>query len=92
MAKQINNLWLFDRNKILILDALYNCEVNNSICGCDLAEMLEIPKNLLSYHIKLLREKGFICEEKCGQKKNYKIVQEKKPEVVKILQAVALSE
>lgn len=91
MVEEIKNLWVFDRNKILILAALYKCERDSNVCGCDLTELLDIPKNLLSYHIRILREKGFITEEKCGQKKNYRIALPRQAEIIKILQAVELA-
>jgi ArsR family transcriptional regulator len=86
----MKNLWVFDKNKILILEKLYHCYQESDICGCDLVEELEIPKNLLSYHIKILREKGFVEEEPCGKKKNYTISEAKLGQVKNILAAVEL--
>jgi ArsR family transcriptional regulator len=86
----MKNLWVFDKNKLLILEALYNCKQDSDICGCDLVEELDIPKNLLSYHIKILRKKGFVDEEPCGKKKNYTLSENKIESVEKILQAVEI--
>lgn len=68
---EFKNLWLFDKNKLSILYVLLNCKEEENFCGCDLVEKLDIPKNLLSYHIKQLREAGLIGEKKCGRNKNY---------------------
>lgn len=88
----MKNLWVFDKNKILILEALYKCEKDNTICGCDLTDILDIPKNLVSYHVKILRENGLLTEEKCGQKKNYRLVSKQMPKIEKILRAVEIIE
>jgi ArsR family transcriptional regulator len=86
----MNNLWVFDENKLLILEALYKCKQDKQLCGCDLTDKLDIPKNLLSYHIKILRENGYVEEEKCGQKKNYFLADNKLDKIETILQAVEL--
>jgi ArsR family transcriptional regulator len=85
---EIKNLEIFDQNRIRILYTLYNCK--KDICGCDLVERLDIPKNLLSYHMKILRENGFVVEQKCGKRKIYKINQEKAGLVEKALDIVEL--
>ncbi|MDD3647538.1 MAG: ArsR family transcriptional regulator [Candidatus Dojkabacteria bacterium] len=72
----------------MILKSLYKCRDN--ICGCDLIEKLDIPKNLLSYHMKTLRDGGLIEEMRCGNRKNYVIRKEKVKFVRKILQVIEL--
>lgn len=84
----IKNLWIFDKNKLLILKALYKCK--DSVCGCDFREKLKIKKNLLSYHIKILKENGFVKEVKCGRKKEYSLVKEKEAKVKEILKCVEI--
>lgn len=79
---------LFNESKLMILKALYKCK--EDVCGCDLVEKLKIPKNLLSYHIKTLRESGFIEEKKCGKMKNYQITKENLDKVEEILKVVEL--
>jgi len=86
--KPIKNLWLFNENKLRILAALYFCQDN--VCGCDLIEKLNIPKNLLSYHIKILREEKIIEEVKCGVRKNYSICRDKQQFIKHVLQTVEL--
>ncbi|AKM82526.1 TPA: ArsR family transcriptional regulator [Candidatus Berkelbacteria bacterium] len=60
---------IFNENRIKILLQLFEC--NENICGCDLVEQIGIPKNLLSYHMKILEKRKIIEEKRCGQKKNY---------------------
>lgn len=79
-----DRLKVFNKNKILILLTLFQCE--DILCGCDLVEKLKIPKNLLSYHIKFLVESGYVSEKKCGKKKNYRIKADRKKDVERILQ------
>lgn len=81
-------LWLFDENKLKILHTLRECQMNKKICGCDLIGTIGIPKNLLSYHIKILREKDFVEEVKCGRRKEYQIKEDKLKIVDSILELV----
>lgn len=70
------NLGIFEKNRLLILEKLLSCPDN--VCGCDLREELGLPKNLLSYHLKELKELGYLEEERCGREKKYAIVNGKK--------------
>jgi ArsR family transcriptional regulator len=79
---------LFDENKLLILKALFKCE--DEPCGCDLIERLDMPKSLLSYHIKTLEVAGIIEESRCGRNKKYRIVESQKLKVKNILEIVEL--
>lgn len=83
-----NKLAVFEENKLLILKQLYRCQ--NQLCGCDLINILGLPKNLISYHIKLLISLGYVEAVRCGRKKNYKIVSTQRPKVKKILEIVGL--
>lgn len=76
-------LTLINESKLLILSELYSCL--DPLCGCDLIERLQMPKNLLSYHIRTLRETGFLEEARCGQKKQYRITESKREKVKQIL-------
>ncbi|OQA04391.1 MAG: Bacterial regulatory protein, arsR family [bacterium ADurb.Bin400] len=81
-------LSLFSENKVLILKSLYECRENT--CGCDLVATLGIPKNLVSYHLKQLREIGVVEETRCGKTKSYKIVDDEIERVGAILKIVEL--
>lgn len=37
------------------------------ICVCELQELLRLGQSRISYHIRVLREAGFIREEACGK-------------------------
>jgi len=76
-------LSILDYNKVLILGCLASCSDN--LCGCDLIEKLGIPKNLLSYHIKILEELDFIEATKCGRKRNYRLSKKKVDKTKEIL-------
>lgn len=90
ISMKIKNLWVFNEIRIRILYTLFKCSKKNNICGCDLVDKLGIAKNLLSYHIKMLRDKGLIHEVKCGKKKNYSIRHKKEDFVKKVLKIVEL--
>lgn len=42
-------------------------------CNCHLQEMLDLAPNLLSYHLKVLREAGLIVGERRGRWIDYSI-------------------
>ncbi len=79
-------LKVFNDSKILILLALFKCE--DVYCGCELVELLKMPKNLLSYHMKFLVKMGFVSEKKCGKKKQYTIKTSRRDETEAILKMV----
>ena len=81
-------LSVFNENKLLILKNLFHCQ--DHLCGCDLVDSLDLPKNLLSYHIKGLRELGYIEETKCGKSKQYRICGDKEQKVKQILELTEL--
>jgi DNA-binding transcriptional ArsR family regulator len=62
---------VFDKSKLVILKAIYTCE--KDICGCELVEQLNMPKNLISYHVKGLIGAGLVEFERCGKNKKIKI-------------------
>lgn len=74
-SKQI--LLILSEPKLVILRALYQCD--EAPCGCDLVERLGLSKNLLSYHLKQLRELGYVNETPCGRQKQYRLVANKRP-------------
>jgi DNA-binding transcriptional ArsR family regulator len=80
------NLWLFDKQKLLILKNLESCK--NSYAGCDLIEILNIKKSLLSYHLKILENQGLIKSKKIGRKKFYRLNPAKKKFIKQVLQVV----
>ena len=82
----VDKLKLFNDSKILILLALYKSE--NVLCGSDLVELLKMPKNLLSYHMKFLVKEGYVSEKKTGKKKFYNVKSSRHDEVDAILKMV----
>lgn len=83
-----NNLTVFNENKIIILKLLFTCE--SHLCGCDLVKKMDLPKNLISYHISTLEKLGYIEAVRCGRKKNYRINPASRSKVRKILEIVEI--
>lgn len=54
---------LADPSRLYILDLL----VEGPRCACDLREALQIASNLLSHHLKVLREAGLVHSERRGR-------------------------
>ena len=81
-------IFVFNEHKLLILKELYECK--DEVCGCDLIDKIGITKDLLSYHIRSLREREYIEEVKCGQRKKYSITKTKLPLVKEILRTARL--
>lgn len=89
MNKKIKKLAaLMNENKLEVLYSIYQC--TGDICACNIVDNLNIPKNLLSYHIKTLRGLDFIEEVKCGRFKKYQVKQDKISEVENILKLVEM--
>lgn len=38
--------------------------MHGEICNCEVAEMLALPQNLVSHHLRKLREAGFVDEHR----------------------------
>lgn len=84
----MKHLWVFEPNKLKIIQALYNCP--NNLCGCDLIKKLGIPKNLLSHHMKILKTQQFVLENKQGRRCQYVINPDYRHQIKNILLAVEI--
>lgn len=82
----MKNLWLFEKHRLEILLALTKCR--DHLCGCDISKQVKMPKNLASYHLKLLEEKGIVEAEKDGRMKRYRISSKQKALVTNLLKVV----
>ncbi|NIA24364.1 MAG: metalloregulator ArsR/SmtB family transcription factor [Gammaproteobacteria bacterium] len=60
---------LADSIRLAILDILSSTPK----CACDIGDAVEIAPNLLSYHLKVLREAGLIVGQKRGRWIDYSI-------------------
>ena len=81
-------LIIYDEPKLVILQTLYGC--HKQPCGCELVNSLDMPKNLLSYHLKILINLGYVESIRCGRKKHYKITKQKRTKVKEILKILDL--
>lgn len=60
---------LSDRNRLRILKALQS----KPLCVCEITALLQLANSTVSQHLKILKETGFILEEKDGKWVNYRI-------------------
>ena len=60
---------LSDSNRLRILKMLQT----KSLCVCEITEILNLATSTVSKHLSILKETGFIIEEKDGKWVNYKI-------------------
>lgn len=60
---------LSDINRLRILKALQS----KNLCVCEIRELLGLANSTVSQHLKVLKESGFILEEKDGKWVNYMI-------------------
>ena len=65
---------LADPNRLEILSIL----ARDVRCNCHLQDLLDLAPNLLSYHLKILREAGLIVGERRGRWIDYSIALEAK--------------
>jgi ArsR family transcriptional regulator, arsenate/arsenite/antimonite-responsive transcriptional repressor len=60
---------LADPARLVIL-----CELQRGpACGCDLAPMLAMAPNLLSYHLRILKEAGLVEGTRQGRRTEYRV-------------------
>jgi DNA-binding transcriptional ArsR family regulator len=59
---------LNDENRLRILCLL---KEHKKLCVCEIFEALDLPQNLVSYHLTKLKEYGFVEFEKQGAKVIY---------------------
>jgi ArsR family transcriptional regulator len=78
---------LSDPIRLSILDHLSR----GSRCVCELQEALEIAPNLLSYHLRILREAGLIEASRRGKWVDYRLGDDAIARVVAALPAPLLS-
>jgi ArsR family transcriptional regulator, arsenate/arsenite/antimonite-responsive transcriptional repressor len=64
---------LADQKRLHILNLLCQQE---SICVCDLCDLMEMPQSKLSYHLKILLEANLIIKETQGTWSYYTINQQ----------------
>jgi ArsR family transcriptional regulator, arsenate/arsenite/antimonite-responsive transcriptional repressor len=69
---------LSDKNRVRILNML---EVK-PLCVCEITEILGIATSTASSHLSVLREAGFITDEKDGKWINYSIQTDSKSQVI----------
>lgn len=64
-AKEMAALFkvLAEENRLKIVA----CLAGGEKCVCQLTEAIDIPQNLMSHHLKVLRQKGLIVDERRGQ-------------------------
>lgn len=72
---------LADPNRLEILSIL----ARDVRCNCHLQDLLDLAPNLLSYHLKILREAGLIVGERRGRWIDYSIAPEAKSLVLSAL-------
>ncbi len=71
MLKEKTKLFkaLSDQNRLRILKMLQS----KHLCVCEITEILQLATSTVSKHLSILKESGFIIEEKEGKWVNYKI-------------------
>ncbi|MDZ7801190.1 MAG: metalloregulator ArsR/SmtB family transcription factor [Trueperaceae bacterium] len=60
---------LGDPTRLRILSSLQDCEH----CACELQVAVDVPGNLLSHHLKVLREAGLVTATRRGRWVDYRI-------------------
>ncbi len=84
--KDLGNLKYFlsvinDKNRLRIICMLQGGEH----CVCDIYEYLELPQNLVSYHLKILEGGGIVSWDKKGLNVFYKLNRKKLYKFMKLL-------
>jgi ArsR family transcriptional regulator len=74
---------LSDPIRLSILDQLHR----DQRCVCDLQEALDIAPNLLSYHLRILREAGLVASSRRGRWVDYRLSDDAVAKVAEALPA-----
>jgi len=61
-------------NRLRILCML----INGELCVCELVENLDLPQNLVSHHLGVLKKSSLISDERRGQRVYYSLTKEGK--------------
>ena len=80
---EINNFLkvISDKNRLMILTFL----AKDKKCVCEIWKYLDLPQNLVSHHLKVLKNFKLISSQKEGSKVIYWINQEKITQYLKLL-------
>lgn len=60
---------LADQNRIKIIDLLSN----KPLCVCEIERDLDLPQNLVSHHLSVLKEAKIVENCKCGKNNYYSL-------------------
>lgn len=71
-------------NRIKILELLYKQDT----CVCKMVEKLELKHNLISHHLKILIDMGYLENRRNGQHIMYSLIESKRSFVNKLLALV----
>lgn len=77
---------LLAKVRIKILAILYN----KNTCACEIVKEINLKNNLISHHLKVLSDMGYIEGERNGTHIIYKLNESKKPTVEQILKLVEI--
>ncbi len=58
-----------EENRLKIIKLL----ASDSMCVCDIQEKLQLPQNLVSHHIAVLKKAGLIESCRCGKNNFYSL-------------------
>ncbi|MFZ4450549.1 ArsR/SmtB family transcription factor [Salibacterium aidingense] len=58
------------------LEIMHELSRHDSVCVCDLTDILDLPQSKLSYHLKILLDADFITREVRGTWSYYKLQEE----------------
>jgi len=79
---------LSDPIRLAVLDQLHP----DQLCVCDLQEALDIAPNLLSYHLRILREAGLVESSRRGRWVDYRLADDAAAKVAEALPAPLIEE
>lgn len=66
----MRNLWIFNKTRLAIFSSLLSKECSS---GCDLRKRLKMERNLLSYHLGVMKRHNFVREIRRGREKEYRL-------------------
>lgn len=72
---------LAEENRLKIVKMLSS----GSLCVCEIEKEMQIPQNLVSHHLSVLKEAGLVEKCRCGKNNYYTLCKKPINEIVKEL-------
>lgn len=88
--KNILSQKIEDLKKVLVLNRIEILKLllEEETCVCQMVNVLKLKHNLISHHLKVLSDMGFIISRRKGQHITYRVVEKKRNLILEIMKLI----